>query len=208
MSETVAAVIPGATFAVRQSTLFNWGEWDADLKRFITGDDTATVGQRELAAILFTDLVASTAHAAQVGDALWREKLALLDAFVVAETETHRGRVVKQTGDGHLVEFPRPADAVACAERLVSAMPNVGVRLRVGLHFGEVERRPSGDIGGIAVHLAARIAAHADAGEVLVSRTITELTIGDGRTYEDRGTPGLKGVPGSWQLFRLEAPTL
>ena len=203
MVEQVASAIPRAAYISRPSSLFNWGEWDSDLKRFITGDPTATLGRRELAAILFTDVVGSTVHAAQIGDAKWREQLALLDAFVAAEAGTHQGRLVKQTGDGHLIEFGRPADALSCAERLVSAGPDVGIRLRVGLHFGEVERRPGGDIGGIAVHLAARIASEAAGSEVLVSRTVAEVTAGDGRRYEGRGFPQLKGVPGEWQVFRL-----
>lgn len=203
--QEVAAAIPDAVFVARPSELFNWGEWDADLKRFITGDPTATIGRRDLAAILFTDVVSSTQHASQLGDSLWREKLALLDALVASEVAARQGRVVKQTGDGHLVEFARPSDALACAERLRGRAQEIGLQLRIGLHFGEIERRPDGDVGGIAVHLAARVTAYADAGEVLVSRTVVDVTLGDGRRYETRGTPSLKGLPGEWQLLALVA---
>ena len=206
LTQEVAAAIPGAAFVVRPSELFNWGEWDADLKRFITGDPSATIGQRELAAVLFTDVVGSSQHASHVGDSVWREKLALLDALVATEVATRQGRIVKQLGDGHLIEFARPSDALACAERLRERAPEVNLQLRLGLHFGEIERRPDGDIGGIAVHLAARVAANAGAGEVLVSRTVVDVTLGDGRHYVDRGTAPLKGIPGEWQLFALVRP--
>lgn len=203
MSEAVASGIPGSTYVVRPSSLFNWGQWDVEVKRFITGVDDDAGGLRDLAAVVFTDVVASTQHAARVGDAAWRETLDVLDAFVEAEAEGQHGRVIKQTGDGHLLEFARPRDALACARRLVDGAPGVGVTLRVGVHYGEVERRPMGDIGGIAVHLAARIAAKAGPGEILVSRTVSDLTTGDGRIYTDRGTAVLKGLPGEWQLLAL-----
>ena len=202
MSEEVAAGIPDAAYLVRPSALFNWGEWDTDIKHFITGTNDDSGGQRDLAAVVFTDVVASTEHVARVGDAAWRETLAVLDTFVEREVGTHAGRVIKQTGDGHLIEFPRPGDALDCARRLVDGAPGIGVELRVGVHYGEIERRPTGDIGGIAVHLAARIAAEAGAGEIVVSRTVSELTAG-GRGYSDRGTAILKGIPGEWQLFTL-----
>ena len=207
MSEEVARGIPDAVYLVRPSSLFNWGEWDTDIKHFITGVHDDARGQRDLAAVVFTDVVASTEHAARVGDAAWRETIALLDSFVEREVAMQQGRVIKQTGDGHLVEFARPGDALACARRLVDGAPGVGVALRVGVHYGEVERRPSGDIGGIAVHLAARIAATAGSSEILVSRTVAELTAGDGRTYCDRGTAVLKGIPGEWQLLALAPPS-
>jgi class 3 adenylate cyclase len=208
MSEETASEIPGARYLVRPSSLFNWGEWDSDVKHFITGDAEGLSGQRDLAAVLFTDVVGSTEHAARIGDTAWRETIALLDAFVERQVSLQQGRVIKQTGDGHLVEFARPGDALAAAQRLVEGSPGVGVSVRVGVHFGEVERRPNGDIGGIAVHLAARVAAEAGANEILVSRTVTELTTGDGRMYRDRGAPTLKGIPGSWQLFELVRPPL
>ena len=203
MSEQVASAIPGAVYVSRPSALFNWGEWDADIKRFVTGDDGDANGYRDLAAVLFTDIVGSTEHAARVGDAAWREKLGYLDALVKHEAAKRQGRVVKQTGDGHLVEFARPSDALSTAGELLAGTPQLGFNLRAGLHYAEVERRPDGDIGGIGVHLAARIAALAQPGELLVSRTVSELTAGSGCSFTDRGVHSLKGIPGGWQLFSV-----
>lgn len=202
-SEAVASGIPGATFLLRPSSFFNYGEWDHDIHEFISGTRPTTAASRDLAAVMFTDVVASTATASERGDALWRETLSRLDD-VVGRVVDARGRVVKQTGDGHLVEFARPGDALAAATRLVDDVRQLGVDLRVGIHFGEVERRDDRDLGGIAVHLAARIAAEAGPHEILVSRTVAELTLGDGRSYASRGTPPLKGIPGEWELFVLE----
>ncbi|HLG01336.1 MAG TPA: adenylate/guanylate cyclase domain-containing protein [Acidimicrobiia bacterium] len=203
-SEAVAAGIPGATFLLRPSSFFNWGDWDRDIHEFITGTRPRTATTRDLAAVMFTDIVASTATASERGDALWRETLGRLDQVVVRVAGDERGRVVKQTGDGHLIEFARPGDAIAAACRLADDVRLLGVDLRTGIHFGEVERRGDGDLGGLAVHLAARIAAEAGPHEILVSRTVAELTLGDGRTYTSRGTPTLKGIPGTWEILSLE----
>lgn len=204
MTQEVAAGIPGAIYVVRPSALFNWGEWDLDIKRFITGCNEEAAGWRDLAAIMFSDIVGSTDRAARMGDTQWRETLALFDLLVEAEVTAAQGRVVKQTGDGHLMEFARPSDALRCARRLIGRCPEVGLEVRIGLHFGEIERRPGGDIGGIAVHLASRIASEAHADEVLVSRTVAELTIGDGRTYTSHGHKPLKGIPGQWEILSLD----
>lgn len=203
-SEAVALRIPGATFFLRPSSFFNWGEWGNDIQEFITGRRPTSDATRDLAAVMFTDIVASTAAASTRGDALWRETLASLDHLVMRAAEEQRGRVVKQTGDGHLLEFARPGDAIAAAARLADEVRMLGVELRTGIHFGEVERRANGDIGGIAVHLGARIAAEAVGREILVSRTVCELTLGDGRRYRSRGTASLKGIPGEWELLALE----
>lgn len=203
-SEAVASAIPGATYLIRPSAFFNWGDWDSDIHEFIAGKRRPTGPARDLAAVMFTDVVDSTRTASQRGDAMWRETLEHLDDLVKVAVDGGRGRVVKQTGDGHLIEFARPGDALATAGRLVDEVGRLAVDLRVGVHFGEIERRPDGDIGGIAVHLAARIANEAGAGEILVSRTVAELTIGDGRTYTSRGAPQLKGIPGEWEILALE----
>jgi len=205
MTEAVAAGIPGAVYLSRPSSTFNWGEWDSDIKRFVTGGEEDAEGYRDLAALLFTDVVGSTEHAAGLGDLRWRETLDYLDAFVQREVASHQGRVVKQTGDGHLVEFARPGDALSAAQRLVKGAAEFGLQIRVGVHFAEMERRSNGDIGGIGVHVAARIAALAEPGEILVSRTVTELTTGSGRRYVDRGVRRLKGVPGDWQLYVMHS---
>lgn len=203
-TKAVASGIPEATFLLRPSSSFNWGEWDSDIHEFITGARPPTGATRDLAAIVFTDIVDSSRAAAQRGDAMWRDVLGRLDEFVGRVVSEGRGRVVKQTGDGHLVEFARPGDALAVACRLVDDVRFLGVDLRVGIHFGEVEHRPEGDVGGLAVHLAARIAAEATAHEILVSRTVADLTIGDGRTYISRGEHSLKGIPGEWQILSLD----
>ena len=203
MSEAVAGGIPGAIHISRPSVAFNWGDWDADLKHFITGADEDLGGRRDLAAVVFTDIVGSTEYAAAVGDSRWRETLGYLDTFVEREVTRRGGRVLKQTGDGHLLEFARPGDALDTAGRLVVGAAPFGFQLRVGVHYAEVERRPNGDIGGIGVHVAARIAALAGPGEVLVSRTVTELTAGSGHSYADRGAHSLKGMPGEWQLYAV-----
>ncbi|HVM40982.1 MAG TPA: alpha/beta hydrolase [Acidimicrobiia bacterium] len=203
-SEAVAAAISGATYLIRPSAFFNWGDWDSDIHEFITGTRRPVGAARDLAAVMFTDVVDSTHTASQRGDARWRETLDRLDDLVHGVVGEERGRVVKQTGDGHLVEFARPGDALTAASRLVDEVRKLAVDVRVGIHFGEIERRPDGDIGGIAVHLAARVAAEAGAREVVVSRTVTELTLGDGRTYTSRGPHALKGIPGEWELFTLD----
>lgn len=203
-SEMVADRIPGATFLLRPSSFFNWGDWDRDIHEFITGARPSTAVTRDLAAVMFTDIVRSSETAAERGDALWRETLGRFDDLVARVVGEERGRVVKQTGDGHLVEFARPGDALTAACRLVDDVRQLGLDLRVGVHFGEVERRPDGDLGGLAVHLAARIAAEGGSHEILVSRTVAELTLGDGRTYTSRGTPSLKGIPGTWEILWLD----
>lgn len=203
-SEAVASRIPGATFLLRPSSFFNWGDWGSDIHEFITGSRPASATTRDLAAVMFTDIVGSTTTASDRGDALWRDTLAILDQMVARVAGQHRGRVVKQTGDGHLLEFARPGDAIAAASRLTDEVRLLGVELRTGIHFGEVERRDDGDLGGIAVHLAARIARAADVREIFVSRTVSEVTLGDGRSYTSRGTASLKGIPGEWELLSLD----
>ena len=206
MSERVATAIPEASYLARPSSFFNWGEWGRDIQEFLTGSSEALGGHRDLTTVVFSDVVDSTAMAASTGDDAWRETLGQLDGVVDRAVTSCGGRVIKQTGDGHLMEFSRPGQALKAASRLVDDVRHIGVDIRVGIHFGEVERRPDGDIGGIAVHLAARIAANAQAGEVCVSRTVAELTAGDGRTFVDRGTPELKGIPGEWPLLALQRP--
>jgi class 3 adenylate cyclase len=156
--------------------------------------------ERVLATVLFTDIVDSTETAARLGDHEWRRLLDRHDA------ETHRwvdrfgGRMVKQTGDGLLATFDGPARGVQCAKQLGDALTPLGITIRAGLHTGEVEQRGD-DVGGIAVHIGARVAALARGGEVYVSRTVRDLVVGSELRFEDRGTHELKGVPDSWQLY-------
>jgi len=171
---------------------------------FLTGGRTAATPDRVLSTVMFSDIVGSTEQAATVGDRQWRELLDQHDLIVQREIERHGGRLVKSTGDGVLATFDGPARGVACGRRLHDVLEPLGIAVRVGLHTGEIEVRGD-DVGGIGVHIGARVAGHADAGEVLVSRTLTDLVAGSGLEFEDRGEYDLKGVPGSWQLYSVAA---
>ena len=154
-----------------------------------------------LATVLFTDIVASTERAAELGDRRWRELLGVHDDLGGRLVEQWGGRVVKTTGDGLLATFDGPGRAIACAAALRDQLGDIDVTIRAGLHAGEVER--GDDVGGIAVHIAARILAEADPGEILVSRTVRDLVAGSDRTLAGRGTHRLKGVDGDWELFAV-----
>jgi class 3 adenylate cyclase len=156
-----------------------------------------------LATVLFTDIVASTERAAELGDRRWRELLGVHDDLAARLVEQWGGRVVKTTGDGLLATFDGPGRAIACAVALRDQLGDIDVQIRAGLHAGEVELREDDDVGGIAVHIAARIVAEASPGEVLVSRTVRDLVAGSDHRLEDRGTSQLKGVDGDWQLFAV-----
>jgi class 3 adenylate cyclase len=153
---------------------------------------------------MFTDIVGSTERASELGDRRWRELLDEHERLTRTELERHRGQEVKTTGDGVLATFDGPARAIRCATSLASATDRLGLPVRVGLHTGECERR-NGDIGGIAVHIGARVMAEAGPGEVLVSRTVKDLTVGSDIDFEERGACRLKGVPGEWELFAVTA---
>ncbi len=172
----------------------------AEIERFLGVADTEAALDRVLATVLFTDVVGSTERAAELGDARWRTLLDEHDAIASRFLERFRGRLVKTTGDGLLATFDGPARAVRCAQAIAAEVLRVGLEVRAGVHTGEVERRGN-DVGGIAVHIGARIAALAGAGEVLASRTVTDLVAGSGLTFDDRGEHKLKGVPGTWHLF-------
>ncbi len=151
---------------------------------------------------MFTDIVDSTQRAADMGDRHWRDLLERHDELFRRSLERHRGREVKRTGDGFLATFDGPARAIRCAASITEAVEELGLELRAGLHTGECEVM-SDDLGGLAVHIAARVMSHADAGEVLVSSTVKDLVVGSGIDFEDRGTHDLRGVPGDWRLFRV-----
>jgi class 3 adenylate cyclase len=159
-------------------------------------------GDRVLATLLFTDIVGSTARAAQLGDRAWRELLAAHDRVVRALVARHRGRLVKTTGDGSLAAFERPGEAVAGALAIRDAVATLGLEIRAGVHAGECERLGR-DLGGLAVHIGARVAASADPGEIRVSRTVADLLTGVPMPFEPRGAHVLRGVPGRWELFAL-----
>jgi class 3 adenylate cyclase len=174
-----------------------------EIEVFLTGAATGGEPDRLLASVLFTDIVGSTDAAATLGDRRWRDVLDRHDALTREHVARFRGRVVKTTGDGALATFDGPARAIRCAVSLRDAVSAAGVELRAGIHTGEIEQR-DGDIGGIAVHLAARVQALADTREVLVSRTVADLVAGSGIAFSDRGEHELKGVPGRWRLLAVD----
>ena len=173
-----------------------------EISAFLSGAPVEASVDRELSTVLFTDIVGSTDLAARLGDAQWLDLRAAHDDVVRRHLAAFRGREVKTTGDGFLATFDGPARAVQCAALIRDSVRSLGVEIRAGLHTGEIELL-DGDIGGIAVHLAARIMGVAGAGEVLVSRTLTDLVVGSGITFEDRGVHELKGIPGPRQVSRV-----
>ncbi len=174
----------------------------AEIEEFVTGHRPALPPDRVLATVLFTDIVDSTATAADRGDRAWAELLERHNAMVRGELDRWRGREVKNTGDGFLATFDGPARAIGCAQAISGSMPSLGIEVRGGLHTGEVEVLGD-DVAGMAVHIAARIAAMAGAGEVLVSRTVKDLVAGSGFRFTSRGENDLKGVPDRWEIFAV-----
>ena len=158
---------------------------------------------RVLATVLFTDVVGSTDKACEVGDARWKELLTKHNLAVRGQLARYRGVEVKTTGDGFLATFDGPARAVKCAQAICEAVKPLGLEVRAGCHTGEIELLDA-DVGGIAVHIGARVAALAGPSEVLVSSTVKDLVAGSGLSFRDRGEHELKGVPGSWRLYAVE----
>jgi class 3 adenylate cyclase len=177
------------------------------IEEFVTGRLPRHDVDRVLATVMFTDVVGSTDQVAGMGDRRWSELLATHDGLTRAELERFRGREIRATGDGFLATFDGPGRAVRCACAIRDAVRAIGIEVRVGLHTGEIELRGE-DIGGIAVHIAQRVQAHAQPDEVLVSRTVADLVGGSGIRFADRGTQVLKGVPDQWQLLAVEDPQL
>jgi class 3 adenylate cyclase len=172
------------------------------MQEFLTGQRRAREPDRVLSTVLFTDIVGSTEHAAELGDHRWKELLDRVDRIAQGEIEKFGGRLIKTTGDGHLATFDGPGKAVRCARSLIESVSSLGIQLRAGLHTGEVELRGP-DVGGIAVHIGARVSSLAAPSEVLVSRTVTDLVAGSGLEFEDRGEHALRGVGGEWRLFSV-----
>lgn len=173
-----------------------------DIEEFVTGHRAAADSdlERILATVLFTDIVDSTNRAVQIGDQRWRDLLDNHDDVSNRLISKHRGTLVKSTGDGILATFDGPGRAVRCALALSEETKSIGLPVRAGLHCGEVEVRGS-DIGGIAVHAAARVMSQSGSGEVLVSRVVTDLVAGTDLKFSERGSYELKGLPGKWDLF-------
>jgi len=177
-------------------------------KRLLQGDTaTGTTIIRDLKTVLFTDIVRSTELVATLGDRAWQELLARHHTIVRQHLELFGGHEVDAPGDGFLATFEGPAQAVACACEIIQRVADLGIRLRAGVHTGECEVL-QGRVSGIAVHVGARIAATAEAGELLVSSTVKDLMVGSGIGFEDRGSQLLRGVPGEWRLFAVHPETV
>jgi len=207
----LAAQIPGAKYIEYPDGdhLPFTGDTDAllgDIEEFITGkrESSSSDLQRVLATVLFTDIVDSTRSVVDIGDQAWRRLLDSHDKLAKQIVEKHRGIMVKSTGDGILATFDGPGRAVRCALALGAASKQIGLPLRAGLHTGEIEVRGR-DIGGIAVHAAARVMGQSQSSEVLVSRVVTDLVAGAGLKFSERGSHELKGLPGRWDLFAASA---
>jgi class 3 adenylate cyclase len=179
-----------------------WRESFREIAAFLTGQQPEVADDRVLATVLFTDIVDSTRRAAQIGDRDWHALLDAHDAVVRAQLARFRGREVNTSGDGFLAMFDGPQRAIRCAMAIRDAVQALGIEVRAGLHTGECEIRGD-DIGGIAVHIGARVSALAGPNDVLVSSTLRDLVIGSGLEFEDRGAHQLKGVPGEWRLFAV-----
>jgi len=202
----VADHIPNAKFVeIPGIDSFMWaGEQEQivdEIQEFLTGARPEVRADRVLATVLFTDIVGSTERAAEEGDRRWRQLLDAHNAALRADIARARGRVIETKGDGFVATFDGPARAVQCAKEIARDVHRLGIDVRAGLHTGEIELIGD-DIGGIAVHIAARIMAMASPGEVLVSSTVKDLVVGSELRFEDRGASVLKGVPGEWRLFR------
>lgn len=173
-----------------------------EVDEFVTGMRRGPDPDRVLATVMFTDIVGSTELATRLGDRRWHDLLERHNNYVRKELIRFRGREVKTTGDGSLATFDGPARAIRCALAIREAVRGLGIDVRAGLHTGECEL-VGDDVGGVAIHIGARVAALAGAGEVLVSSTVKDLVAGSGIAFEERGTHTLKGVPGEWRLFSV-----
>jgi class 3 adenylate cyclase/pimeloyl-ACP methyl ester carboxylesterase len=207
MGKDVADHIPGAKYVeLPGRNNFHFVEpWRAsfqEIAEFLTGQQAEVADDRVLATVLFTDIVDSTRRAAEMGDRDWHALLDAHDAVVRSQLVRFRGREVNTSGDGFLAMFDGPQRAIRCAMAIRDAVRSLGIEVRAGLHTGECEVRGD-DIGGIGVHIGARVSAMAGPNDVLVSSTLRDLVIGSGLEFEERGTHELKGVPGEWRLLAV-----
>jgi class 3 adenylate cyclase len=206
-SRYMAEHIPNARYLELEGdeNLFSVGDVDAfvgEVEEFLTGERHEREPDRMLATVLFTDIVDSTRRAADLGDSAWRRLLEGHDTVFRRALARHRGREIKRTGDGFLATFDGPARAIRCAGEVAEQVRALGIEVRAGLHTGECEVM-NGDVGGLAVHIGARVMACAGPGEVLVSSTVRDLVVGSGIEFEERGLRELKGIPGEWRLFAV-----
>jgi class 3 adenylate cyclase len=206
----LASKIPGARYVeLPGNDHVPWaGDSEAllgEVEEFLTGARSVPEPERVLATVMFTDIVGSTELAASLGDARWRELLSGHQQDVRRRVTEFRGREVKTLGDGNLAVFDGPARAIRCGGAIAEAARARDLDVRVGLHSGEIEMIED-DVGGIAVHIAARVGALAEPGEVLVTSTVKDLVAGSGIPFQDRGTQSLKGIPDQWRLFAAGTP--
>jgi len=206
----VADHIPGAKYVeLPGRNMYHyvepWRESFELIYEFLTGEQAEVADDRVLATVLFTDIVDSTRRAAEMGDRDWHALLDAHDAVVRSQLARFRGREVNTSGDGFFAMFDGPQRAIRCAMAIRDAVQSLGIEVRAGLHTGECEVRGD-DIGGIGVHIGARVSALAGANDVLVSSTLRDLVIGSGIEFEERGIHELKGVPGEWRLFAVASP--
>lgn len=184
-----------------------WWSGDADtivdeIEKFLLGERTSPATHRELVTMMFTDIVDSTSRAALLGDAQWRSLLDAHDAVTTSETERHGGKIIKNLGDGFLMTFEGPATAITAAQGISEATRRLGLRVRITVHTGEVERRGD-DITGVGVHLASRMLDVAEADEVVVSGVVRGLVAGSGIEFSSRGEHQFKGIPDSWEVYAV-----
>jgi class 3 adenylate cyclase len=209
-SRYLAEHIPGARYVElpgNEALTFGGGAAPLldEIEEFLTGARHPTDADRILATVMFSDIVDSTQRAAEMGDRRWRDLLESIESAVERELTRFRGRAVKSLGDGFLATFDGPARGIRCATAIRdNARAQFGLEVRTGLHTGEIEAIGD-DVGGIAVHIGARVGAAAAPGEVLVSSTVKDLVVGSGISFEERGERELKGVPGSWRLWAVSA---
>jgi pimeloyl-ACP methyl ester carboxylesterase/class 3 adenylate cyclase len=208
MGRYVADHIPGARYVEIEGmdhTGFteHGDEMIDEIEEFLTGGRAAADPDRRLATVLFTDIVGSTSQAAELGDTRWRALLDRHDQIVRGELVRFGGKEIDSTGDGFLSTFDGPARAIRCAAAMSDALSGIGLAIRAGVHTGEVEVRGQ-QIGGLAVHIGARVAATGGSGEIVVSSTVKELMAGSELTFVDRGEHELKGVPGKWRLYVVQ----
>jgi class 3 adenylate cyclase/pimeloyl-ACP methyl ester carboxylesterase len=205
----LADKIPGARFVEFAGEdhfcwiMPNWRELMDCWIEFVTGVAPDAHTERRFATVLFTDIVGSTAQSARVGDTTWRGMLESHDRIAWKVVDQRRGKLVKNTGDGLLVTFDSPSEAIAATSTLTQELAGVGLTIRAGLHAGEVEVREDGDVVGLAVNLAARVQQAARDDSTYVSSTLRDLLLGGGWSFEDRGEHTLKGIDGAWRLYEL-----